>query len=311
MISLIFRGHLRDTGEEVVIKILKNNIHTTLDYSCLNLYHIYLVFVVILYPFTNGVLLMVLKSLIKSSEYLTDQCNLTIEYENINRIRQELVKLPYFVVPVTYNKGESNFIVMDYLQGQLCDTLESETGVVYAKHLLSYTLYSVLYCSYMHLDLHLGNLIFMSRDDAPAIGIIDCGIMVHLDKDLKKSILCSLNLFYRSSTGKYGKMNVVKMANSIFEPPITHEMLGDKHDQLATIIMEYTDGIFAGVFNDKVLSETVLKISELTGNKCQFKIGIGRIFMGITILNRVILQFIKWDKKVYIGMLLDVLCELA
>lgn len=304
MISVIYRGVIRDTGHDVVIKIRKKNIRERIEKGCTMMYHLYTIARVMLYPFTNGVLLMVLQSLVKSSEYLVDQCDFAEESANTQQMRKELVGLPQFVVPVVYSGDEPSFIIMEYLDGtRFADIPETEYSV-YAQSLISYVVFIVLNCSRMHLDMHYGNLIFMTHNNVPRIGLIDFGIITQLDKPLKKSLIKTLELFYRCSVGKQGKFDMIKLANTMFEPPLTDIMIVGKRDKICNIIMEYTNGIFAGVFNDKVLGDTVLRISKVTGVPCRFNVNVGRVFMGITILNRVILRFINWDKKRYIELLM-------
>ena len=311
MISIIYRGTLRDTSKEVIIKLRKNNIRERIVADCTYMYHVYAATCVLIYPFTNGVLLMVLKSLINSSEYLVDQCDFTEEAANMAAVRDDLAKLPVFVVPQVYTNKEPNFIIMEYLSGVPISDIPPEHYEQYAMHLITYVVYVVLYCSNMHLDMHYGNLVFINDANELKIGLIDYGIIMKLNYSLKKSLVKTLELFYRCSAGKYGKFNMIKLANSMFEPPMSDAMVAGYRDKICKVIMEYTDGIFSGIFNDRVLGETILKISKITGTQCRFKIGIGRVFMGMTIANRVILRFIEWDKKKYITMLLQAMDTLS
>ena len=311
MISIIYRGTIRDTATEVIIKIRKNNIRERIVCDCTYMYHAYVATCMLIYPFTNGVLLMVLKSLINSSEYLVDQCDFVEEANNMNAVREDLVGLPAFIVPRVHNASEPTFIVMDYMSGTPMADIPQEHYEQYAMHLITYVVYVILYCNNMHLDMHYGNLIFINTNGVLQIGLIDYGIITKLNYKLKKSLVKTLELFYRCSAGKYGKFNMIKLANSMFEPAMSDAMVEGYRDKICKVIMEYTDGIFSGIFNDRVLGETILKISKLTGTRCQFKVGIGRVFMGMTIANRVILRFIEWDKKKYIDMLLQAMDNLS
>jgi hypothetical protein len=78
-----------------------------------------------------------------------------------------------------------------------------------------------------------------------------------------------------------------------------------------TLLATYIDGVFAGHFEDEMLHDMLSAIGRISGRVYSFNVPTCRVFMGMTICNKVILRCINFDKTRYITILSDVFTTLV
>ena len=315
MMSLIYRGHVQDTGHEVVIKVLRKHIVRKINDGVLLLQYLYRLMYVLLYPFQAHRALVLLRSLIESPEYLIQQCEFGHEIARLREAGRLFKPLPYVVVPAVHNiPTDTDFIVMDYIAG--CNIADVADPVIYATQIMSYIVWSIMHGTHLHLDIHAGNVICIPGMDTDThrIGVIDYGIMSPLDSALKNTLLCAIKLHpVRLPNTKPRKTtHIRRITNGILCPEISYDTMSAAcATAVDNLLIAYIDGVFAGRYDDDILTEMLASIRRISGHMYSFNLPMCRVFMGITICNNVILRCIDFDKTRYIAMLSEVFTALS
>ena len=179
-ISLIFIGQLNK--QKIIIKLLRKNIKDEILAS-MNLFSM---IQIIVYPFLYLLKLqhVINNFIMKNKNILLNQIDLIQEKNNIQTFQKIYKYSSLIIIPEVYEEYTnefSNLIVMKYLEGKFMHQLDKEEIQQYYPLFTKY-LYSFLEHEIIHGDIHLGNILFLKKNEKYQIGLIDFGIIFKLQK---------------------------------------------------------------------------------------------------------------------------------
>lgn len=203
MISVVFKCYMinNDIILPVVIKMKRKNIEQKLDDAIRKLRFCLNIFTFISYLFNINTL--EIPNLInKNIEIIKQQTNFYQEISNIKLMKEKCKYLNYIKVPNVYpdiTDNFSNIIVMEYINGMNIKQIPKEDYQVYAKLTIKFGFACILNFGISHGDLHSGNILFINNNDIDdnkkskkpkfQLGIIDLGILLILDQDIKNNLI--------------------------------------------------------------------------------------------------------------------------
>jgi predicted unusual protein kinase regulating ubiquinone biosynthesis (AarF/ABC1/UbiB family) len=219
MISLVYKGYLKKNGENIIIKMKRNNIDNRLSDAIENLetfmYLISFIPIIKKYQISDVI--------IKNIDIIKHQTNFSQEIQNIKKVKNNCKGLKYVKIPHVYSEITEkypNFILMEFIDGLKINELKEEDYEPFAKQILKFGFVTTIVHGLAHGDLHGGNILFI-KDNSDSkykhkIGVIDFGIIFELDTTYREFLFDLLtNMFDRSA-----EESALKIYNSnILEPP--------------------------------------------------------------------------------------------
>jgi predicted unusual protein kinase regulating ubiquinone biosynthesis (AarF/ABC1/UbiB family) len=184
MISLVYKMKMNEeyktesSGSYAIVKIKRKNIEHRLCDGIDKLR--FFGWICSFIPFLRMMHIPVI--LEKMCANLNDQLDFQKEINNINETREACKHMNYIRVPTVFMKI-NNAIIMEYLEGVPITKVHKSDYEAYGKMIIKYAFASFFH-GIAHGDLHSGNILFMDSQ----IGIIDFGLMVRLDENVKKNI---------------------------------------------------------------------------------------------------------------------------
>ena len=215
MISLVFQARQFCTSKKFIIKMKRIGIEITLQNAIGHL----LFFLKIVnwasnqkwlsdffyLPIENLKKYKIDQLVEKNIEMIQQQTNFEEEVKNMQLIKKNCANLKYIVIPevnveVTYYFKDA--ILMEYIDGKTIQSIEKEDRVGFAKSVLKFGFVTSFIHGITHGDLHCGNILFIkdeNDDQYPyKIGILDFGILYHLESHFRNSLLdCITDLMER------------------------------------------------------------------------------------------------------------------
>lgn len=191
MISLVYKMKLNEgyktesSGSHAIVKIKRKNIEYRLYDGINNLK--FFGWICSFIPFLKMMHIPII--LEKMSANLNDQLDFQKEVKYILETREACKHMDYIKVPEVFVKID-NAIIMEYLEGVPITKVNKSDYEEYGKMIIKYAFASFFY-GISHGDLHSGNILFMEEVGETRqlkIGIIDFGLMVKLDENVKKNI---------------------------------------------------------------------------------------------------------------------------
>jgi predicted unusual protein kinase regulating ubiquinone biosynthesis (AarF/ABC1/UbiB family) len=265
MISLVYKCSIKNNNIPIIIKMKRNNIENKLNNAIANLkIFIYILsFIPIIHKYEIS------KIVNNNIKIILDQTNFNKEVENIKKIRNNCKNLKYVKIPYVYEdvtKKNSNFIVMDYINGiKINEILESDYNN-FATQFLKFCFTTTLYHGISHGDLHSGNILFIKDENDEKykykVGIIDFGILYEIDEEFKNTIFHFFtNLFIIPK-----KESVIYLLNSpMVYPPNSMEIIPkENYTKIVEVGTQLLNGIFDGTKkgNQIQLYEFLVKFNE-------------------------------------------------
>ena len=313
MISLVYTGIMRDTNTAIVIKTARRNITARITDGVRVLRYLYNFLYVVLYPFKSHADLRLIESLITKTDYLLQQCTFDTEIKTLLNTRKIFAPICDIVIPRVYNHSDDTAcIVMDRLIGCRITDVSEDLRPAYAHCVMTYLVWSIVAGSSMHIDLHTGNLICMQVDGRPVMGIIDFGITCVMNEDIKNVLIDAISLTCRLTNKRRNIKHVQKLTNNIISPEICYSALSEQDcDEVNRLLELYLDSVLLGKFGDELLQNLLQQLKCITGRVYTINPTVCRIFMGMTICNKIILYCIGHDKTRYMAMLAELLVSLS
>ena len=195
MVAVVYLG-VMDNDQKVIIKLRRNNIKERIAYACTHVTFMYnLIRNLVQFSSFAKMVVMSLRSITKTSEYLVSQCDFDKEINYIQTTQREVLNYPAFLqnirIPKVYNKPDdipdTNFIVMEYFDGVFSNELTNmNEREQYLGDLITFNLLMGWFFTYHHTDIHCGNVIYMKNGDALTVGIIDFGMVIQFSDSMQE-----------------------------------------------------------------------------------------------------------------------------
>ena len=308
MVSVAYKGELRD-GQKVVIKILRKNIKSRIRQGSENIAFLYYVlswFSIIIHDIEFKDKLEILKSIINTTEYLVGQCNFDNEIMAINTSILEKNKTDIcknIIIPKVFNNEEdicnTKFIILEFLDGKFpVDIKDIDKREQYLKMFILFSFMQMYYFTYLHSDLHNGNIICM-EDEAGnlKLGIIDYGMNIKVTKEIKRALIYfSEQIFSNSPKLK----NLSSHIDSFIINKINmNEISLENIDKTNVLMYELFKSIKSGILNEAVLHKVFGDIAILLNLK-QFELNMDfiLILLSLSMMQGCINYLSNYDKKI-------------
>jgi predicted unusual protein kinase regulating ubiquinone biosynthesis (AarF/ABC1/UbiB family) len=223
IISLVFKGIRNNDNKEVIVKIKRKNIEEKMKESIEQL----MFFANIMSFFTN---INIREIIIKNSELLYNQLDFNKEVNNLIIMKNNCKNIKFVKIPDVYEniseKYSNNVIIMEYIDGMKINEIEEKEKPIYAKQIIKFGLATSMLHGVIHGDLHCGNILFIKELEKESelekekekesfkIGIIDFGIIYHLNNTFKNNVFDFLSEIHESdiatSTNKLLKSGIIE-----------------------------------------------------------------------------------------------------
>jgi predicted unusual protein kinase regulating ubiquinone biosynthesis (AarF/ABC1/UbiB family) len=303
MISIVYKGIQIDSGKDIIVKIKKHNIENKIKYGFDEIVYLYNLFDVILYPFPGyHKLLSCIKSLKTSNKYLENQVNFENEINVIKKTYNEINKLSSnIIIPEVLNQEDDlinpGFIVMTYLDGKSCYEINENEKINYAKILLEYCIPQICFMTYVHSDLHPGNIIYMKSDtNELKVGIIDFGMYIEQTDHTKQSLYKICKIMY--SSDDINKIDFINICNDIiFHHKLNiNEYTNDILDKIYDMYFNLFFTIKSGKIDEKYFHELINKYNTIVNKTCTIKDNMIQILLSFTMIHSSIGFLLNFDE---------------
>jgi predicted unusual protein kinase regulating ubiquinone biosynthesis (AarF/ABC1/UbiB family) len=241
MISLIFKGKRRNTGEDIVLKMKRKNIEKILNSAIEDL----IVFFKWLLYIPNIDKFQVIDIMMKNMDLIKHQTNFIQEINNIQVFRKYCKHMKYIVIPEvdrSITEKHKDVIVMNFIEGNPIGKVEKEDYLDYAKLILKFIFVTIFLYGKMHGDLHSGNILFIKDETSEIkykLGILDLGIIYEINSDTK---IGAYDVISNVRTVSSKDMAEIILNSTIIEPLDQIRALDKKHyDSLVKIITKFAD----------------------------------------------------------------------
>lgn len=306
MISVVYLGEL-DNGKKVVIKMKRNNIANRIKFGSDNVNFIYSLLRTIFACNSKMISqLESLKSITKTQEYLISQCDFGKEIDALITTKEEISQYSIcnnVVIPHVYNTEEdiqsAEFIIMEFLEGkfssEITDDIERK---VYYKILCTFMTLHFWYCKYYHTDLHNGNIICINDNGTYKIGIIDFGMNIKINNDIRKILTMVVELNY--TTGLENS-HLSKYINSILTSPIDiNELTKQQTTVLDNCLIELALQMQKGSLNEQVVDNEYRKMANVLTPQFEFVFNIDFILLllGVSMGNSSAFTLVNHNKQI-------------
>ena len=303
MIAIVYKGRINDTNADVIIKIKKKNIKKCLEKSYNEFINIYNFLSFALTPFHCSNFLLLFKSLTETKEYILDQVNFENEINNIKTTFLEMKNVSNnIIIPTVLNDNDdiinTNFILMNYIDGINLYQLDENNKLSYLKILLEYCLPQPFLLTYIHSDLHPGNIIYMNVDGELKIGIIDFGMVIKSNCKNKKNMINILNYIYKDEIDS--NEDILSLSNELLFSPIIDvtKLQQIDIDNLNIILKEFFMYIKKGNLNETNCYNSIELIKKITKVDCNLDKQAVHLLLSFTMINASLNYLSSYDQKV-------------
>ena len=243
MISLVFKGSRRSTGETIVVKIKRLNIEPSLNVAIRDL----LVFLkwILYIPYIDK--FQIIETITKNVDLIKHQTNFVQEVKNIQVFRKYCKNLKYVTIPnvdSAITDKYNDVIVMDFIDGNPISKIEPADYLDYAKVIMKFVFVTTFLYGKIHGDLHSGNILFIKDSNANnsnkyKLGILDFGIIYEINSATKNGMYDIIsNLLSATPT----ELADIILNSSIIEPLDHIKDLDKEHyDHMVSIISEFAN----------------------------------------------------------------------
>lgn len=243
MISLVFKGIRRATGETIVIKMKRLNIEANLNAAVADLL-VFLKWIMYIPCIDN---FQIIETMTKNMELVKNQTNFVQEAKNIQVFRKFCKHLKYISIPNVDSEITAKYndvIVMDFIDGKPISKIEPEDYLDYAKLIMKFVFVTTFLYGKIHGDLHSGNILFI-KDSNPnnpnkyKLGILDFGIIYEINSDTKSGFY---DIISNLRTASPRELAEIILNSSIIEP-LSHIKELDRvhYDHMVEIISEFAN----------------------------------------------------------------------
>jgi predicted unusual protein kinase regulating ubiquinone biosynthesis (AarF/ABC1/UbiB family) len=191
-ISVVFKGMLDD--KSVIIKLKRPNIQETIEKCISNMLFFTGIMYNINYYIYGKKCINAGNLVLYNKDALVNQCDFTKEVDNILLFNEKYKNSKRIIIPSVFQEFTNNnndIIIMDYLDGKTMFEITDYDEITEYSYIFNALVFNAFMCKRLsHMDLHIGNILFMRDDDGtPKIGLIDFGMIHKLTKWESKFLL--------------------------------------------------------------------------------------------------------------------------
>jgi predicted unusual protein kinase regulating ubiquinone biosynthesis (AarF/ABC1/UbiB family) len=255
MIAIVFKGTM-ENGHKVAIKTKRIDIHDRLSRGHRDFVTFYNWMTCLTYPFKQYYdILYNLKSFVDTRDYILSQCSFADEMRTMNIVREDFIDKPEFVIPNVLNfvTADNEFedddcIIMDWLEGVRCFDVPEQDKPKTGEQIVRYSTYQLFNNTYIHADLHPGNMICMEGNK---IGVIDHGMSILVTDTLRDTMTKAAMAGLNADRHKTREIDMLSVFGSIFSPPLDLTRL-DKptYKKLNDIALQVCIDMYQGVYEE-------------------------------------------------------------
>jgi predicted unusual protein kinase regulating ubiquinone biosynthesis (AarF/ABC1/UbiB family) len=291
MVAIVFSGVNADK-KRIVLKIRRKNIKTRITNGYTQFSRIYNLVSFITYPF--GYLDEVLsnvKSFIDSRDYILTQCNFDKEIEAIVKTKSSIEEYATdIMIPFVYNsehdRVNTEFILMDRIEGTTCYEIDERYREHACELIFKFTFTTSYFSDIYHVDLHPGNIFCIPDGDKCKIGIIDFGMHIHSNDDIREFSHGVLNGFIEVANGNTNDVDILKHCTKTLVPPIDLEQMSpEQYKDLNNVFIRLVETIGIGKLDETALHEVIIGVRKvLKTNTILMSDDVMRYAMGLSML---------------------------
>ena len=277
MISLVFKGFQKETGNQIIIKMKRKDIDTKLNEAIENLQ--FILYLLCYIPFIHKYQISDLVN--RNIDMIRHQTNFHIEISNISKIKTNCKNLKYVKIPNVFmdvTEKYPDIILMEYIHGMKINEILEEDYDEFAKQVMKFGFVTTIVHGVTHGDLHSGNILFIKDDNDEKyphkIGVIDFGIIYELEPEYKGLLFDVLTQMFSTPP----RESALKLLNSgIIDPPsILNQIPSEDYENIVHFTTEIIDETVnsAKKANQIQLYKFLHKLQECLGNSKMADIGI-------------------------------------
>ncbi len=197
-ISVVFKGTL--DNKNVIIKLKRPNIQDTIEKCISNILFFTDIMDTINYYIYGKKNISVGNLVLYNKDALINQCDFTKEVDNILLFGEKYKKSKRIIIPTVFQEftsNNNNIIIMDYLDGKTMFEITDYNEITEYSYIFNALVVNTFMTKrIVHMDLHIGNILFMRDDNGtPKIGIIDFGMIHALTRWEGKFFIKALEYF--------------------------------------------------------------------------------------------------------------------
>ncbi len=228
-----------------------------------------------------------IQSITGTTPYIISQCNFDVEIDALITTKKEIADYPVIlqdiIIPSVYNKPtdvqKTEFIVMEYLEGDFSNEIDVDKRPEYLDKLLKYYTLMGWFFTYYHTDVHCGNLICMKDNK---LGLIDFGMVIKMTEFSKEGLRFITDI----NQNRIDKQDAFKCINYICKEKTDLRMLSDtQKSELNLIINEIIYNISIGRFTERDVVISVDKFSDILKQKMIIDLEMFIILIAAAMLN--------------------------
>ena len=242
MISLVFKGYIKESETPIIIKMKRKNIDAKLDEAIEHLQTgMYLLsYIPLIHKYQ------IMEVVKRNIDMIRHQTNFDKEVSNIQFIKTNCKRLQYVKIPAVYpdvTRRFPEFILMEYIDGMKINEIQPEDYEPFAKQVMKFGFVTTIVHGVTHGDLHGGNILFIKDDKDEKyphkIGVIDFGIIYEIDASYKGMLFDILTQMFSASPQE----SAVKLLNSgILDPPgILNQIPRKDYENIVAFTTEIID----------------------------------------------------------------------
>jgi predicted unusual protein kinase regulating ubiquinone biosynthesis (AarF/ABC1/UbiB family) len=273
MVAIVFSG-VNAEKQRVIVKIKRNNIRERIKDGYLQFSRIYNLISTIAYPFGYlDEILVNIKSFIDSRDYILTQCNFDNEIEAIVMTKDTVDQYTKdILIPTIYNTEEdrtnTEFIIMDMIEGTTCYNVDEKYKEQACELIFRFTFITSYFSEIYHVDLHPGNIFCIPDGDKCKIGVIDFGMNVHANDEIRTFSHGCLNGLIEIDNGNTTNIDILKHCAKTTIPPMDLEHMSlEQYKHLNDLFVQLVETVGDGKLDEKALHTAIDGIRKVVKSR--------------------------------------------
>jgi predicted unusual protein kinase regulating ubiquinone biosynthesis (AarF/ABC1/UbiB family) len=273
MIAIVFSGVNADK-QRVIVKIKRNNIRQRIKDGYLHFSRIYNLVSTLAYPFGYmDEILMNIKSFIESRDYILTQCDFDNEIEAITITKDTVEQYTKeIVIPTIYNTEEdrtaTEFIIMDLIEGTTCYDVDDKYKEQACELIFRFTFITSYFSEIYHTDLHPGNIFCIPDGDKCKIGIIDFGMNVKANNEIRTFSHGCLNGLIEIDNGNTTNLDILQHCSNTTVPPMDLDNMSlEQYNHLNSLFIQIVKTVGDGKLSENALHTAVDGIRKVVKSR--------------------------------------------